>query len=85
MLANELELLLRMAQFSREVTYAGYSIFIEHCVFSPIFLNGVGSISDYFLPAFCVCVYILGGAPFQHAYVLIREHNFWARYAFLFQ
>ena len=75
----------RRARFSREFTYIDCSISIELCIFSPSFLDVVGSLFDYFLPTICVCVFELGGAPFQHAHVFICEHNFLARYAFLFQ
>ena len=84
-LANELEIFLRMAQFSGEVTHAGYDSSIELGVFSPTSLDGVGSLSDYFLPAVCVCVHILGGVLLQHADVPICEHKLWPRYALLFQ
>ena len=84
-LVNELEIFLRMAQFSGEVTHAGYGSSIKLRVFSPTPLDGVSSLSDYFLLAICVCVHILGGVLRQHADVPIHEHKFWPRYMLLFQ
>ena len=84
-LVNELEMFLRMAQFSREVTHTGYSSSIELHVFLPTPLDSVSSLSDYFLLAICVCVHILGGVLHQHADMPIHEHKFWPRYMLLFQ
>jgi len=74
-----------MAQYSGEATYAGHSNSIELRGFSPMFLDDVCSLSDYFLPTVCGGVHIHGGALLQHADVPIREHKFWPTYAFLFQ
>jgi len=75
----------RRAQSSRGFMYIDCSLSIELCIFLPSFLDVVGSLFDYFLPTICICMFELGGAPFQHAHVFICEHNFLARYMFLFQ
>ena len=75
---------LRMAQFSGESTYVYYAISIELGIFFPHALDSVGSLFYYFLPTICVTSSELAGAPFQHADVLVRQHNVLAKYAFHF-
>ena len=57
---------MRIAQLSREVTYAYYGGSVELDAFTPRFLNMVGSLYDHFLPLGRVGSSELSTAPVQH-------------------
>lgn len=74
-----------MAQLNRESTHSYYYIPIKVWTVCPGALDAVGSFIDDFVPFLRVGSSELGGPPFQQANVLVYEHNFTARYVFLFK
>ena len=80
MLASKLEEHIRSTWFSWEYTYACNLPSIELKIFSPGILDLVSSLFNYFLLMICVGSLELCDLLFQHAYMVVSQPNFWARY-----